>query len=58
MIEFQHERDRRRFMKHNMELAKKAELELEQQRVDQGKITEIRRPLIDKIYRLPFKLRD
>lgn len=52
MIEFQHEKDRRRFLKHNLKLAKREELRQEEQRVELGIIPAVRRPLIDKIYSL------
>lgn len=52
MIEFQQERDRRRFLKPNIELAKQAELEAEKQRVEQGRVATPRFRLIDKVYQI------
>ena len=49
MIEFQHEKDRRRFVQ-SMELAKKVELEAEDQRVEHGHIPQARRPLIESLF--------
>ncbi len=54
MIDFQFEKDRRKFLKHSLAIAKKAELDAEEQRVKLGFIPQIRRPLIDKIYNLTF----
>lgn len=54
MIELTQERDKRRFARKNFSLAKRAELEAEKQRLELGVVTQIRRPLIDKIYRLPL----
>lgn len=50
MIEFSHEKDKRRFMKRNLQVAKQAELEAEGIRLRLGFISAIRRPLIDKQY--------
>ena len=49
MIEFQHVKDRRRFL-NNMSLARDAELNAEEQRVKQGKIPQARRPLIERLF--------
>lgn len=54
MIEFQQMRDRRKFLKPNLAIAKRSELDAERQRLAQGRVTQIRRPMIDKIYRVNF----
>lgn len=55
MIELQQERDKRKFMRKNFALSKRVELDAEKQRVALGMVAQERRPLIDKIYRLPIK---
>ena len=54
MIEFNHEKDKRRFLKRNLQIARQVELDEERQRVQLGKIPEVRRPLIERLMKRVF----
>lgn len=54
MIDFQHEKDKRRFLKRNLQVSKPCEIDMEKQRVEQGKVHQFRSVLIDKVCKPNF----
>lgn len=54
MIDFQFEKDKRRFLKRNDAVSKKVEYQAEEQRLRLGLVDKIRRPLIEKVYARPI----